>query len=109
MTFVYGTDELLSDMVAVRLHLDDSTPDNGPLRVIPNSHRDGTLSPHDIDLIRESSEEIQLTVERGGIVAFRPLLLHASSKSRATDNRRILRFLFGPSELPHGLKWRRIV
>ena len=34
MTFIQGPDELLARMVAVRLHIDDSTPDNGPLRVL---------------------------------------------------------------------------
>lgn len=29
MTFVHGPDELLARMVALRLHVDDSTPDNG--------------------------------------------------------------------------------
>jgi len=109
MTFVHGSDELLANMVAVRLHLDDSTPDNGPLRIVPNSHRDGTLSPHDIDVLRESSEYAQLTVKKGGVVVMRPLLLHASSKSSIEENRRVLHFLFGPSELPPGLEWRRTV
>jgi hypothetical protein len=35
--------EILSRMVAVRVHLDDCGPENGPLRVIPGSHRHGWL------------------------------------------------------------------
>ena len=35
--------EILAAMVAVRIHLDDCGPDNGPLRVIPGSHRHGWL------------------------------------------------------------------
>ena len=31
-------------MVAVRLHLDESTEENGPLHVIPSTHRLGVLS-----------------------------------------------------------------
>lgn len=107
MTFVHGADELLADMVAVRLHLDDSNPDNGPLRVIPNSHRNGTLSPHDIKLLQESSGDTQLTVKKGGIVAMRPLLLHGSSKSRSMADRRVLHFLFGPVNPPSRLAWGR--
>lgn len=109
MTFVHGPDDLLAAMIAVRLHIDDCTNDNGPLRVIPDSHRAGTLSPRQIERLRQSSNDNQLTVGTGGIIAMRPLLLHASSKSRTMANRRVLHFLFGPSELPAGLAWRRAV
>ena len=34
--------------IALRLHLDDSTVDNGPLRVIADSHRKGVLKAADI-------------------------------------------------------------
>lgn len=109
MTFVHGPDELLAQMVALRLHIDDSTADNGPLRVIPNSHRSGTISPQGIDVLRDSSCDHQLIVKMGGVIAMRPLLLHASSKSRTMDSRRVLHFLFGPQTLPEGLEWRRAV
>ena len=39
---------LMSKMIAIRLHLDESRESNGPLRVIPGSHRDGYLSSADI-------------------------------------------------------------
>jgi hypothetical protein len=35
----------------------------------------------------------------------RPLLLHASSKGSGTSARRVLHFVFGPRQLPHGLAW----
>lgn len=109
MTFIHGPDELLAAMIAIRLHVDDSTSDNGPLRVIPDSHCLGTLLPQQIERLRHSSDDNQLTVGAGGIIAMRPLLLHASSKSRTMANRRVLHFLFGPTELPAGLEWRRAV
>lgn len=94
--FVHCADSLLERLLAVRLHLDDSTSDNGPLRVIPGSHRAGTLSPERIQAARASSAERALTVRRGGVILMRPLLLHASSKSRVSAERRVLHFLFGP-------------
>jgi hypothetical protein len=39
----------------------------------------------------------------------RALLLHASSKARAKAPRRVLHFLFGPEEVPCGLKWHRAI
>lgn len=109
MTFIHGPDELLSQVVAMRLHIDDSTPENGPLRVIPDSHLSGTLSPADIELMRDNSTDCQLTVKRGGVIAMRPLLLHASSKSISMNSRRVLHFVYGPKASPAGLEWRRTV
>lgn len=37
----------LSRIVALRIHLDASTADNGPLRVVPGSQSAGLLSDHD--------------------------------------------------------------
>jgi ectoine hydroxylase-related dioxygenase (phytanoyl-CoA dioxygenase family) len=109
MTFVHGPDELMAQMVALRLHIDNSTLDNGPLRVIPDSHRSGTLSAAEIDVLRDTSTDRPLTVNSGGVIAMRPLLLHASSKSRTMNNRRVLHFLYGPEQTPDGLEWRRAV
>jgi hypothetical protein len=36
--------EIMSRILAVRPHLDETGPDNGPLRVIPASRRDGRLA-----------------------------------------------------------------
>lgn len=109
MTFVHGPDELLERMLALRLHLDDCTPDNGPLRVLPHTHRRGTLSSQAIADLRNAADDEELCVEKGGIIAMRPLLLHASSKSRSAKQRRVLHFLFAPTVLPAGLEWRHAV
>ncbi len=109
MTFIHGPDELLNDMLAVRLHLDDSTTENGPLRVIPDSHRWGTLTSEQIETMRQSSLAQPLIARRGNVVIMRPLLLHASSKSRTRGARRVLHFLFAPHILPMGLEWRLAV
>lgn len=41
--------EILEQMIAVRVHLDPCGPENGPLRVIPGSHRRGRLGPAEIE------------------------------------------------------------
>jgi ectoine hydroxylase-related dioxygenase (phytanoyl-CoA dioxygenase family) len=40
--------EVMSGLLAIRLHLDESGVDNGPLRVIAGSHRKGRLSAEQI-------------------------------------------------------------
>jgi len=109
MTFVHGPEDVLASMFALRLHLDDSTLHNGPLRVLPGSHRNGTLSPEQMKQVRKSTPETTCVVPKGGVLVMRPLLLHASSKSTIPAPRRVLHFLFGPAQLPHGLAWRHAV
>lgn len=109
MTFVHAPNEVLREMLAVRLHLDDSTMENGPLRIIPRSHLEGVLTPDQIERVRERHKELTCPVRKGGVFVMRPLLLHASSKTISSDSRRVLHLLLGPRRLPCGLAWRRWV
>jgi ectoine hydroxylase-related dioxygenase (phytanoyl-CoA dioxygenase family) len=80
----------LEHVVALRIHLDDSTPDNGPLRVLPATHSMGVLSDPELQALARRIRPYECTVTRGGVVSMRPLLVHASSKSVAALPRRVL-------------------
>ena len=97
--------EVLERMLAVRVHLDHCGPRNGPVRVIPGSHREGRLSPAAIDAWKEKGREVDCVVERGGILAFRPLILHASSAAARPAHRRVVHLEFASGGLPGGLAW----
>jgi ectoine hydroxylase-related dioxygenase (phytanoyl-CoA dioxygenase family) len=97
--------ELLQQLVAVRLHLDDCGEDDGPLRVVPGSHLLGRIDAEEARSVKARCGEASCPAPRGAAMVMRPLLLHASSKARGTSRRRVLHFLFGPRELPHGLRW----
>ena len=97
---------VLDGMLAVRLHLDDCGPANGPLRVLPGSHTSGVLTADDIAGWRERTPEVVCTVGRGGVVLLRPLLLHASSAAEVPARRRVLHVEYAAPELPGGLRWR---
>lgn len=87
----------LEQVVALRVSLDDSLTTNGPLRVLPNSHRWGVLSEQQIEhLVRETMPLVCMTAA-GGVVALRPLTLHASSKAVDDRPRRILHIEYAPS------------
>lgn len=103
--FVQAPTDLLAQLLAVRVHIDDCDADNGPLRVVPGSHRHGRLSDIDAWRQRETAGEIACTARRGDALLFRPLLLHASSKALAPGHRRVLHFLFGPRLPGYGLQW----
>jgi Phytanoyl-CoA dioxygenase (PhyH) len=91
--------KLLEQLVAIRISLDDSSMENGPLRVIPGSHRWNAL-PIDLNELG-----LPVVVPKGGGLILKPLLLHASSKMVRDSRRRILHFLFGPKSLPDGAEW----
>jgi ectoine hydroxylase-related dioxygenase (phytanoyl-CoA dioxygenase family) len=96
---------LLEKLVAVRVHIDPCSTDDGPLRVVPESHRVGIVKAEDAPAIRERLGEVVCAAQPGDALIMSPLLLHASSKGRGVSRRRVLHFLFGPSELPFGLQW----
>lgn len=102
---VQPTCDVLGRMLAVRVHLDDSTRDNGPLRVLPGSHRSGKLTPEEITAWKDRTAAVECLIKRGGILAFRPLLLHASSQAIHPQHRRVVHFEFVTGGLPGGLNW----
>ncbi len=98
--------DLLAQLVAVRVHLDDSTEANGPLRVVPGSHRLGRIAAPEVAQHRRTLGEVACVAPQRAAVAMRPLVLHASSKAISNAPRRVLHYVFGPAELPWGLRWR---
>jgi ectoine hydroxylase-related dioxygenase (phytanoyl-CoA dioxygenase family) len=96
--------EVFARMLAVRIHLDDSFADNGPLRVLPGSHRNGWIDG-ELESWKRDVNEVVCEVGAGGLVLMRPLLLHASSASDRPTHRRVLQIEYAVAELPGGLDW----
>ncbi|MEX2285722.1 MAG: phytanoyl-CoA dioxygenase family protein [Planctomycetaceae bacterium] len=105
VTHVQPPTDVLENMLTVRLHLDDCDESNGPLRVIPGSHRQGRLTDDDIMRWKEKGIEVSCLVPAGGALLFRPLLLHSSQRMKVPSRRRVLHLEFSACELPHPLKW----
>ena len=80
----------LQRVLALRLHLDASTEENGPLRVVPGSHRPGVLSDESVSDYVRCHEAVNCVVSKGGVLSMRPLLIHSSSKALTADPRRVL-------------------
>jgi ectoine hydroxylase-related dioxygenase (phytanoyl-CoA dioxygenase family) len=107
--FVQPPARVLSRLIAIRLHLDPCGPQDGPLKVVSRSHDRGRLDDDAISALRQSEGETVCSVGAGDALLLRPLLLHASSKSSGISRRRVLHFLFGPPQLPCGLKWHNAI
>lgn len=95
----------LSRILALRVHLDASTSENGPLRVVPGSHQIGLLTDAEVfDSVRSHSQ-FDCLVPRGGVLAMRPLMIHSSSKARSAAPRRVLHIEYTDSlDLEAGIR-----
>jgi ectoine hydroxylase-related dioxygenase (phytanoyl-CoA dioxygenase family) len=87
----------LEGVVALRLHLDDSAADNGPLRILPGTHNSGVLTDEAIHELSARVTPVDCLISRGGILAMRPLIVHASSKSKSDQPRRVLHIEYAAS------------
>jgi hypothetical protein len=94
--------EVLNGMLTARLHLDAVDGENGPLRVIPGSHRAGK------SLALDTAPPRVLHAARGDVLLMRPLVAHCSGKSApgTERHRRVLHLEFSDRrELPDGYAW----
>lgn len=120
---------LLEQMLTLRLSIDPMTPENGPLVVLPGSHRSPAyLAVHnhaarivgsemidhdDGDLKTFDAEEVRvIECEAGEVFVMRPLLAHSSLNS-APENRlrrRIIHLEFcAVPTLPRELQWKQFL
>lgn len=88
---------VLQRMLSLRIHLDPSTIENGPLSVVAGSHGSGP-----------QGEVVQLLADRGDVIAMRPLIDHASPRSEpgSTLHRLVIHLEFAADpQLPDGYQW----
>jgi len=95
--YAHAPSRVLGHVLALRVHLDDSTGENGPLRVLPGTHKMGVLYDSVIHELAETTTPVNCLVPRGGVMAMRPLLVHASSKSQSEQQRRVLHIEYAVS------------
>ena len=97
--------EILESMLTLRLHLDDSTRQNGALHVIAGSHRLDKINTEEIERVAAEGEDLICEVQKGGALLMRPLLLHASWPATVPKHRRVLHIEYATQDLPNGLCW----
>lgn len=93
---------VLRAMLTLRIHLDDVTEANGPLRVAVGSHVTGK------QLRVDGFDVAPIYAAAGDVLALRPLLAHASGHTRpgTMEHRRVLQLSFaGNPTLPDGFRW----
>jgi ectoine hydroxylase-related dioxygenase (phytanoyl-CoA dioxygenase family) len=90
---VQAPEEFAAQVRSLRLHLDDSGPETGPLLVRPGSH------------LGLEAEPVELHARRGDALLMHPLLLHASAKPGILAPRRVLHIEWAAFDPPGGLEW----
>jgi ectoine hydroxylase-related dioxygenase (phytanoyl-CoA dioxygenase family) len=95
--YAHAPARALERVLALRIQLDDSTAQNGPLRVLPSTHTLGVLSDDRIHQLAAEIAPVECVAPQGSVVAMRPLLLHASSKSQSDSPRRVLHIEYAAS------------
>lgn len=104
-TYAHAPASALEKFVALRVHLDDSNAKNGPLRVLPGTHNIGVLEDAAIHQFASDVNPVDCVVSLAGVVAMKPLVVHASSKSRSEQPRRVLHIEYAASlDLRDGLR-----
>lgn len=105
---VEGPLDLLERMVTARVHLDEVTDENGPLRVVAGSHRWGKSLRFAGDAREAGVDTHTILAKPGDVLLMRPLVAHSSPASHPDTqrHRRIVHLEFAPAgELPDGYEW----
>lgn len=97
INYAHAPTRALDQIVALRLHLDDSTEKNGPLRVLPGTHKLGVLSDEEVERLSRELKAEDCLASKGSVLAMRPLLIHSSSKSQNDSPRRVLHIEYAAS------------
>ena len=95
--YAHAPAAVLETVIALRVHLDDSTETNGPLRVLPDTHAGGVLTDEAIERLARDVTPVSCIVSSGGVVAMRPLTVHSSSKGTDARARRVLHIEYAVS------------
>lgn len=94
---------VLDDITTIRIHLDNTTSENGALKVVNGSHQKGIYRPETIDWQIET--ESICNVKSGGIMFMKPLLLHSSSRTTNQQRRRVIHIELSKLTLQHPIEW----
>lgn len=97
--------EVLEQMVSLRVHLDACPVNNGAIKFVAGSHRQGIMESDQVAQCRDNQQQTICPAERGDVIAMRPLILHSSATSHVAAHRRVLHLEYASVALPAALIW----
>ncbi len=97
---------VIDRVFVVRLHLDECLSENGPLRVIPESHLEGLRSAAALEEQVRTGPIVDCSARLGDAVLMRPLTIHSSARAaKPADRRRVLHLECCDVDLAEPLEW----
>lgn len=96
---------VLENMLTLRWHLDGVGPEDGCLRVLPESHRLGRLTSPAIASLLSDVTPSDVPVSPGSVLLMYPLLVHSSRKRVTQGRRRVLHVELAAGSPPSPLRW----
>jgi phytanoyl-CoA hydroxylase len=85
------------DLCSIWLALEDATPENGCMRVLPGSHKGGPIEHGNTDGhlqvggdALDTSNEVIAPLKKGGVLFFHSLVMHATSPNTSDHSRRAM-------------------
>lgn len=97
--------DLISQMVTLRVHLDEVDADNAPLLVAPGSHRTGRIPVERMEETVAGCGSMACLANPGDVWAYSTAIVHASEAARRPRRRRVLQIDFCNADLPAGLEF----
>lgn len=105
ITHVVPPINILQNMTALRIHLDDCNEQNGAMWVLPGTHRQGIIDAQDVPAILQGKKIHTCNTAKGSVMLMSQLLLHKSPYSLSEMPRRVLHIEYSAEELAVGLEW----
>jgi ectoine hydroxylase-related dioxygenase (phytanoyl-CoA dioxygenase family) len=95
---------ILENIFTIRIHLDDTDRNNGALKVIPKSHRNGIIRKNDTNT--DVRKEVICELKKGQVMIMKPLIMHASNRTINDKRRRVIHLEFSDLELKEPMNWK---
>jgi hypothetical protein len=97
--------QVLAQMLATRVFLDDAEDDDGALQIALGSHRGGAVSVSGAAELARTCPAETCRARRGDVLVTRMLTLSRSLASQSSRARRSVRVDFAAAPLPAPLQW----
>ena len=98
-------EDILREMLFVRVHLDPNTVANGAMEIARGSHKRGLVPAAEAERTAQSFNMEVTKADTGDVLVLPMLCLHRSGVSKTSEARRVLRIDFSPRILPPPLRW----
>jgi ectoine hydroxylase-related dioxygenase (phytanoyl-CoA dioxygenase family) len=106
VVYVEPSTEVLSKLVALRVHFDDCPAANGALAVVSGSHLNGKLRDAQISAIAADRYTI-CAAAAGDVLVMKPLIVHRSSPTAVPAHRRVLHVVYAAEQPGVEVRWKR--